>query len=257
MKIKSNAIAAVTAALSFLHLPIYASESDDRIESSFQKSYVYQTYLREDGIVVQSKDGVVSLKGNVAKESHKDLAEETMAGMPGVKKVENQLSVKGKQPSKNSDLWIHTKVETALLFHRNVSATSTDITVTNGNVLLKGKADNQAEKELTSEYIRDVSGVKSVKNEMTVADGSPTLAMKTNETIDDASITALVKVSLLSHRSTSAVKTHVNTKDGTVTLTGVAKNSAEKDLVTKLAADVKGVKSVDNNMTIQVASAKG
>lgn len=257
MKIQSKVIAAVAAAFSIVHLPAQASETDDRIESSFQKSYVYQTYLREDAIVVQSKDGAVILKGAVSKESHKDLAGETMAGMPGVKKVDNRLSVKGKQPAKNSDTWIHAKIETALLFHRNVSATHTDLTVTNGHVVVKGKADNQAEKELTSEYISDVSGVKSVKNEMTVTGGTPSVSQNANETIDDASITALVKVSLLSHRSTSAVNTHVNTKEGEVTLTGIAMNDAEKDLVTKLASDIKGVKNVVNNMTVKETSAKG
>jgi osmotically-inducible protein OsmY len=55
---------------------------------------------------------------------------------------------------------------------------------------------------------------------------------------------------LLSHRSTSAIKTKVETTDGVVTLTGVTRNAAEKALVTKLAADVNGVSSVINNMTI-------
>jgi osmotically-inducible protein OsmY len=70
------------------------------------------------------------------------------------------------------------------------------------------------------------------------------------EKIDDASITAQVKASLLSHHSTSAVKTKVETTDGVVTLSGIAKNAAEKSLVTKLASDVNGVGSVVNNMTI-------
>jgi osmotically-inducible protein OsmY len=68
--------------------------------------------------------------------------------------------------------------------------------------------------------------------------------------IDDASITAEVKSSLLSHHSTSALKTSVETTDGVVTLTGIAKNDAEKSLVTKLATDINGVTSVINNMTI-------
>lgn len=70
------------------------------------------------------------------------------------------------------------------------------------------------------------------------------------ETIDDASITALVKSTLLFHRSTSALKTTVETKDGVVNLEGTAKNEAEKDLATKLVSDVQGVKKVVNNMTI-------
>jgi hypothetical protein len=42
----------------------------------------------------------------------------------------------------------------------------------------------------------------------------------TGEKIDDASITAQVKMSLLSHRSTSALKTKVTTNDGIVTVSG-------------------------------------
>ena len=72
------------------------------------------------------------------------------------------------------------------------------------------------------------------------------------EKIDDASITAQVKSSLLSHRSTSALKTKVETTDGVVTLSGIAKNAAEKSLVTKLVTDINGVNSVVNNMTIAV-----
>ena len=69
--------------------------------------------------------------------------------------------------------------------------------------------------------------------------------------IDDASITALVKMTLLSHRSTSALNTSVTTKNGEVTLSGKASNAAEKDLATKLAKDVNGVKDVKNRMTIE------
>ena len=68
--------------------------------------------------------------------------------------------------------------------------------------------------------------------------------------IDDASITAQVKMTLLYHRSTSALNTKVETKRGVVTLSGKAKNAAEKDLAAKFANDVKGVKSVNNRMTI-------
>jgi osmotically-inducible protein OsmY len=35
-------------------------------------------------------------------------------------------------------------------------------------------------------------------------------------------------------------------------LSGIAKNAAEKSLVTKLASDINGVTSVINNMTITV-----
>mgnify|MGYP001444921118 CR=1 FL=1 len=38
-------------------------------------------------------------------------------------------------------------------------------------------------------------------------------------------------------------------------MSGIAKNAAEKSLVTKLVNDIDGVSSVVNNMTIEVAAA--
>ena len=61
----------------------------------------------------------------------------------------------------------------------------------------------------------------------------------------------------MAHRSTSALHTKVSTADGVVTLSGVAKNAAEKTLVTKLATDINGVTSVINNMTLEVVAASG
>jgi osmotically-inducible protein OsmY len=58
-------------------------------------------------------------------------------------------------------------------------------------------------------------------------------------------------MTLLFHRSTSAVNTKVETKLGVVTLYGKASNAAEKDLVNKLVNDVNGVKGVKNRMTIE------
>ena len=71
------------------------------------------------------------------------------------------------------------------------------------------------------------------------------------EKIDDASITAQVKMAFLTHHSTSAFKTGVETNNGTVTLSGKVRSEAGKDMVSKVAKDVHGVKSVVNNMTIE------
>ena len=236
---------------------LYASKIDDRIESSAKKSYVFKTYLKGDDIKIESKDGVVTLTGTVSEESHKSMAQETVASLPGVKRVDNKLEVKGERPTENSDLWLKSKVKTMLLFHRNVSATETEVDIKDGVVTLRGHADSEAQKDLTTEYVKDVEGVKEVRNEMTVSKISnvPKASKKEHETlgemIDDASITAQVKLTLFSHRSTSALNTRVKTDRGVVTLGGKAKNGAEKDLVTKLVTDIKGVKSVKNGMTVE------
>jgi osmotically-inducible protein OsmY len=147
------------------------------------------------------------------------------------------------------------KVKTALLFHRNVSATGTTVYTKDGIVSLQGVASSMAQKELTTEYARDVDNVKEVKNDMTIAATSAAPDATIGDKIDDASITAEVKSSLMSHHSTSALHTSVSTTDGVVTMGGIAANAAEKNLVTKLATDINGVTSVINNMTIAVPTA--
>jgi osmotically-inducible protein OsmY len=243
---------AAVAVLSF-SVPVQASDQDDQIESSAKQSYVFKTFLKDDDIKIKAKDGAVSLTGTVSEESHKSLAEETVTSLPEVKSVDNKLEVKGERPAEKSDAWLMTKVKTTLLFHRSVSGIKTEVDVKDGIVTLRGAADNQAQKDLATEYARDVEGVKDVKNEMSVAK----TAKETKETrtvgdkIDDASITALVKTTLLYHRSTSGLRTKVTTKNGVVTLSGKAKNAAEKDLASKFAKDVNGVEDVNNLMTIK------
>jgi osmotically-inducible protein OsmY len=237
-------------ALLAISVPVHASKMDSGIELSAKQSYVFKTYLKADDIKIQSRDGVVTLTGTVSEESHKSLAQETVAGLPGVKSVDNRLEVKGAPPTANSDAWLMMKVKTTLLFHRSVSAVTTEVDAKDGIVTLRGDAASQAQKELTTEYAKDVDGVKDVKNEMTVTKTSKK-ARPVGKDIDDASITAQVKMTLLYHRSTSALNTSVTTKKGMVTLGGKAKNATEKDLATKLANDVNGVKGVKNRMTIE------
>ncbi|MBA4391759.1 MAG: transport-associated protein [Syntrophus sp. (in: bacteria)] len=234
-----------------ISVPVCASEMDDRIESSARKSYTFKTYLQADDITIKSMEGVVSLTGTVSEESHKSLAEETVASLPGVKSVDNRLLIKGMSPNIDPDVWLMEKVRATLVFHRSVDAGNTNIYVKDSIVTLRGEATSQAQKDLTTEYAKDVEGVKDVKNEMIVSKVSAKTKTTVGEDIDDASITAQVKMSLLYHRSTSAINTKVETKNGVVTLFGKARTGAEKDLAAKFANDISGVKSVNNRMTIE------
>ena len=119
------ALLAATGALLVTSASVRATETDDRIESSAKKSYVFKTYLKDDSIKIESKDGAVILTGTVAEASQKSLAENTVESLPGVKSVDNQLKIKGESPAEHSDGWIGMKVKTALLFHRHVRATKT------------------------------------------------------------------------------------------------------------------------------------
>lgn len=245
--------------LLFVSMPLFASVLDDRIEVTIKKTYVFKTFLKNDDITIRSKDGIVTLTGTVSEDSKKTLAWETIANLPGVISVNNELEDKFSAPAEDTDEWVISNVKSILLFHRNVNAEETEVLAKDGTVTLRGEAESLAQKDLETEYAKDVRGVKDVQNEMSVSvsvmrRGESTLDQKVNaidESIDDASITALVKTILLYHRSTSALHTTVHTSDGLVYLGGKAQNAAEEDLATKYISKVHGVKRVVNNMTIE------
>jgi osmotically-inducible protein OsmY len=259
MKVKRYiSLMVALVALVAIVMPLRAAVTDAQIVASLKDTYVFKTFLKGDDVKIQSNDGVVTLTGVVSSSSRKLLADMTAAVDPGVRKVDNQLTVKGAEPAPNSDAGIKDRVETTLALHRSVNDSQIEVSVKDGKVTLSGYASSQAKKELATEYTKDLDGVKDVDNQMTVSGSGKTVTSsakngynKSEGFIDDASITAQVKYALLSHRGTSVLKTSVDTKNGVVTVSGKAKNAAEKTLVSKLVNDIKGVKSVNNQMTIE------
>jgi osmotically-inducible protein OsmY len=225
-----------------------SSDADSKIESAAKASYNYRTVL-EDHVSVKVNDGIVTLTGVVQDKDERDLAADTVENLPGVVSVNNEITLKPTYPE-YSDSWMAFKIRSRLLVKANVSASNTTVAVQDGVVTLTGTANNLAQKELTTAYAKDIDHVKSVKNDMIVK-AQPATGETIGEKIDDASITTQVKYALLSHKSTSALKTKITTNEGVIVITGEAASDAEKSLVTKLAQDVRGAKSVNNNMTVK------
>jgi hyperosmotically inducible protein len=223
-----------------------SSDTDRKIEDAAKASYNYQTVL-DNHVKIKAQDGVVTLTGTVQDKDERNLAVDTVENLPGVLSVKNEIKIEPTHPEK-SDSWIALKIRSSLLVKANVSAASTKVVVNDGNVVLSGTADNIAQRDLTAVYAKEIEGVRSVQNEITVKDAVPSTM---SEKIDDASITSQVKYALLSHKATSAIKTKVTTNDGAIVITGEAASAAEKSLVSKLASDVRGVKSVNNSMTVK------
>lgn len=240
----------LTAGIFAMSAPVSASEMDGRIEETFKRTYVYKTYLKDDQVSIVSKDGVVTLAGSVAVPSHKALAQETASSLTGVVRVDNQLLTMDAAASGNLDAWIGHKVTMTLFLHRNVSSSKTKVTVKAGVVTLTGDASSAGQRDLTTEYAKDIEGVKEVRNDMQVVAVTEPAVRTMGEKVDDASITSQVRFALMAHRSSNALKIKVEVRNGDVVLTGIANNEAEKTLVTKLVTDIQGVNSVNNQMTI-------
>jgi osmotically-inducible protein OsmY len=72
---------------------VRASDTDTRIETAFNASPILKDQLKDDHVYVSSKDGVVTLTGEVYKENHKAIAENIVGGIPGVKRLDDQLKI--------------------------------------------------------------------------------------------------------------------------------------------------------------------
>jgi hyperosmotically inducible periplasmic protein len=68
--------------------------------------------------------------------------------------------------------------------------------------------------------------------------------------VDDSTITSEVKLKLMKAPSLKGQTIEVSTTDGIVSLTGEVKSKQAKGTATKIAKAVKGVKSVDNQLSI-------
>lgn len=68
---------------------------------------------------------------------------------------------------------------------------------------------------------------------------------------DDATISTRVKTALLNDPEIGALKIDVNTTQGVVTLSGVARSRAEEQKAVAVAKGIAGVKDVKSNLQIQ------
>lgn len=83
-------------------------------------------------------------------------------------------------------------------------------------------------------------------------DGAASVAVEKNvEQLEDAVITAKVTTGLAADKILTASRIQVETQDGVVTLKGPAPTPAARERATEIARNVKGVTSVNNQLSVR------
>jgi len=117
---------------------------------------------------VETKNGMVSLRGKVENAAEKQAAEEIARGIEGVKGVRNELQVvpgTAKELVEVKDDEITTQVKTRL--ETDGKLKSVDVRTDNGVVTLTGRLPNITDSARASQMAREVPGVRSVRNDTT------------------------------------------------------------------------------------------
>lgn len=149
-----------------------------------------------------------------------------------------------------SDIRMHVAIETAFARSDELSALSISTDVSDGAVRLKGEVETNAQKELATELAKSVDGVKSVRNDIKVTDGDPSIAERIGQGASDAALTARVKTRLLASNNTSGLSVRVSTDDEIVTLSGEVESDTERELAELIAANTSGVAKVNNELKV-------
>jgi hyperosmotically inducible periplasmic protein len=133
------------------------------------------------------------------------------------------------------------------------------VSVHSGKATLRGKVDDDVNKDLAKQIALGVSGVTEVDNQLVVQPDYIPARSATERTfgevVDDATITSAVKSKLLWSKQTGGLAIDVDTKSQRVTLKGSADSAEAKDVAGRLARNTRGVISVNNQLVVEAAHA--
>lgn len=141
---------------------------DAWIDGKAEATLLFNGNLDSFDINTDVENGVVRLSGEVDTEVDKDLAEELVANIDGVKEVDNRLTVSDPEDGTSevledlNDAKIATVIKTRLLFEGEVSGSDIDVDAKDGVVTLKGKVDTDAERDLAVAIAENTDDVKDV-----------------------------------------------------------------------------------------------
>ena len=139
-----------------------------------------------------------------------------------------------------TDSGITTAVEGGLKLDKGVFPNDVDVSTSQGIVTLSGSVDNLLAKERAVMAAKSIRGVREVIDKITVTPVSRS----------DEDIRKDIQTALQQDPATESYQTTVSVQGAVATLTGSVGSYAEKQLATRIANGVKGIKEVRNDVTI-------
>lgn len=150
---------------------------DAALTTKVKAALVGERRLNAGDIHVITTQNVVELKGIVNNANEKQRAADTVAKVKGIKRVINNLEVRGHRDAAEKDetlgeyaddAAVTTKVKAKLKTEPNFDANDITVTTVKNSVQLTGTVRTLAEKQKAQELALNVTGAKEVINNLTV-----------------------------------------------------------------------------------------
>ena len=247
---------------------------DARLEGMVETTFLLNEHINPFDLDVEVREQVAYLAGTVSSEADKELAGKLAKSVEGVTKVSNEIAV---DPTATIDVdtdderWaqgiedatITAAIKSRLLWNGHTDGLSIDVDTQNGRVRLTGEADSEAAAELAEQLAKDTRNVVAVSNELKVVPNTSSTgeemkrsAQDVGDKVSDAWITSKIKWSYLLSDGVDALDVNVDTREGKVSISGSASSPEEKELMRRIAENVKGVRSVNvDQVTVGTSSA--
>jgi len=144
-----------------------------------------------------------------------------------------------------NESWITAKTKLALLADGRVPSTAVSVETKDHMVFLRGKVENDDQKQAAQDIARGIDGVQAVRNELQVVPGST----KKLVAAKDDEITRQVKSRFESDAKLKSLS--VRTDNGVVTLEGKLPSITDSVRASQTAREVPGVRAVRNDTTYE------
>jgi osmotically-inducible protein OsmY len=164
-----------------------------------------------------------------------------------VQAAQGDLQTQLQQARQEGSIW------TAFALNRHLSPFNISVQVEQGTATLKGKVENQVDKDLATQIASDAQGINKVDNQLEIdpqVASEPGTKANMAQRFDDATLTATIKSKLLWNSVTEGLNIDVSANQGVVTLKGQAKDADAKQLAGSLASNTDGVTEVNNLISV-------
>jgi len=238
--------------------------TDATITGQVKTAFAISKRISAYEISVTTRDGVVTLTGQVPTEIDKGLAGDVAKDTNGVKQVDNQLRVEpGLKPSDASlressrvaDLEIYADLRERLAASKYLSGSEIQVSVKDRVVTLTGRTHTPQQKTGAEQLARSLPNVVNVVNQLTVTNpgaGQAETPGVSEQVSKDKELANQVSFALFIERdnfvNVGAIK--AESRNGDVTLSGTVTSRAERALAERVARGVNGVSSVSNRLTV-------
>lgn len=211
---------------------------DPEIHRDVLEELTWDPRVDETDVGVEVDGGVVTLTGTVTSWAKRQAAQEAARRVAGVLDVANDIVVKTPGGLTRTDTEIAQAVRRTLQWDVFVPDQQIGSTVTNGCVTLDGTVDRLIERDDAERAVRNLAGVTTVINKITVREPS-----ELDEKIERAIARALER-----RAERHARQIRVAVRDGVATLSGTVTSWSERRALLGAVKATRGVVAVKDEL---------